>query len=223
MFAFWDSDVTLAFLQTDIKTILDRTSAPKDGTKSESGKILEQLKSLRIQIREASQEKEELSQRLRELKFTREAQQKHITDMRKSLKYDDVQQVDEKIRELERKISYGQCSDLKEEKRVLIEIKQLTQMKSVIAQFNVQRQSVVDDSDIREDLERKRAEAGAKLDAVKKEANDLEKALEVSRGSKPAGEKGPSRSELWKEQKELYGQIKTYREEQRKVCSSTPH
>lgn len=139
--------------------------------------------------------------------------------MRKSLKYDDVQQVDEKIRELERKISYGQCSDLKEEKRVLTEIKQLAQMKSVIAQFNTQRQSVVDDSDIREDVERKRAEAGAKLDAVRKEANDLEKALEASRGNKPTGERGPSRSELWKEQKELYGQIKIYRAEQRKVCS----
>jgi hypothetical protein len=137
--------------------------------------------------------------------------------MRKSLKYDDVQQVDEKIRELERKISYGQCSDLKEEKRVLTEIKQLTQMKSVISQFNVQRQSVVDDSDVRVDLERKRAEAGAKLDAAKKEATDLEKALETSRGSKPTGEKGPSTSELWKEQKEIYGEIKTYRAQQRKV------
>jgi hypothetical protein len=140
--------------------------------------------------------------------------------MRKSLKYDDVQQVDDKIRELERKISYGQCSDLKEEKRVLTEIKQLNQMKSVISQFNIQRQTVVDDSELRGDLERRRAEVGAKLDAAKKEANDLEKALEASRGSKSTGEGGPSRSELWKEQKELYGQIKTYRTEQRKVCST---
>ncbi len=167
--------------------------------------------------------KEELIQRLRELKFNREAQQKHLTDMRKSLKYDDVQQVDEKIRELERKISYGQCSDLKEEKRVLTEIQQLTQMKSVIAQFNVQRRSVVDDSEIRGELERKHAEAGAKLDAAKKEANDLEKAFVASRGSKPTGERGPSKSELWKEQKELYEQIKAYRAEQRKVCSSALH
>jgi hypothetical protein len=175
---------------------------------------------VKIQIREASQEKEELSQRLRELKFNREAQQKHLMDMRKSLKYDDVQQVDEKIRELETKISYGQCSDLKEEKRILTEIKQLTQMKSVIAQFNVQRQSVVDDSEIRGEFERKRAEAGTKLDAAKKEANDLEKALEASRGNKPTGERGPSRSELWKEQKAIFGEIKTYRAEQRKVCST---
>ena len=185
--------------------------------RSESLRIIEQLKDIRIRIQNASQEKEQATLQLRDLKFAREAQLKHFSDMRKSLRYDNTQQVDEKIRELEKKITDGQCSDIKEEKRVVMEIKQLSQMKSLIEQYNLQRQSFGEDPQVREQLERRRAEASEKLDAARKEAENLEKSLEAARGNKKQADAGPSKGELWKEQRTLYAEIKEHRAEIRKV------
>ena len=207
--------IIIIYLQIEIKTALER-GGPRDSSRSESIKIIEQLKAVRVRIRDGSAEKEEITLQLRDLKNSREAQLKHITDMRKSLKYDDPRQVDEKIQELEKKISHGQCSDLKEEKRILMEIKQLSQMKSLITQFQAVRLTVGDDSQLREDLEKRRALASAKLESAKKEADDLEKALEGLRGNKKS-ETVLSKGDLWKEQKALYGQIKEHRAEIRTV------
>ncbi len=135
--------------------------------------------------------------------------------MRKSLRYDNTQQVDEKIRELEKKVTDGQCFDMKEEKRILMEISQLSQMKSLIAQYNAQRQSFGDDPRARAELERKHAIASEELEKAKKEVTNLEQKLELA-NQKPAAT-GPSKGELWKEQKALYTEIKELRAEYRKV------
>ena len=98
-----------------------------------------------------------------------------------------------------------------------MEIKQLSQMKSLIEQYNLQRQSFGEDPQVREQLERRRAEASEKLDAARKEAENLEKSLEAARGNKKQADAGPSKGELWKEQRTLYAEIKEHRAEIRKV------
>lgn len=147
---------------------------------------------------------------------TRQAQQKSLGEMRKNLRFDDVAQVEAEVRNLEAKISHGQCADLKEEKKVMLEIKQLNATKSLIAQYNVQKASVVDDTESRTDVERRKAEATARLDAAKKEAEQLDKALKEIQ-SKQGGDAPTNTNDLWKEQKELYNQIKEHRAEIRKV------
>lgn len=136
--------------------------------------------------------------------------------MRKNLRFDDVSQVEAKVRELEGKISLGQCADLKEEKKVMLEIKQLNATKSLIAQYNVQKSSVVDDTETKTDVERRKVEATQRLDAAKKEAEQLDKALKEIQ-SKQQGDAPTNTNDLWKEQKELYNQIKEHRAEIRKV------
>jgi hypothetical protein len=147
---------------------------------------------------------------------TRQAQQKGLQEMRKNLRFDDVQQVEAKVMELEAKISHGQCADLKEEKKVMMEIKQLNATKSTIAQYNAQRASVVDDTEARADVDRRKAEATARLDAAKKEAEQLDKALKEIQ-AKTQTDAPTNTNDLWKEQKELYNQIKEHRAEIRKV------
>jgi len=51
------------------------------------------------------------------------------------------------VRELENQISHGQCSNLAEEKKVMQEIKQLNATKSLIVQYQSQRQNQTDDSE----------------------------------------------------------------------------
>ena len=136
--------------------------------------------------------------------------------MRENLRFDDVSQVEAKVRELEAKISHGQCADLKEEKKVMLEIKQLNATKSLIAQYNVQKSSVVDDTETKTDVERRKVEATQRLDAAKKEAEQLDKALKEIQ-SKQQGDAPTNTNDLWKEQKELYNQIKEHRAEIRKV------
>lgn len=136
--------------------------------------------------------------------------------MRKNLRFDDVSQVEAKVRELEAKISQGLCADLKEEKKVMLEIKQLNATKSLIAQYNVQKSSVVDDTETKTDVERRKVEATQRLDAAKKEAEQLDKALKEIQ-SKQQGDAPTNTNDLWKEQKELYNQIKEHRAEIRKV------
>jgi hypothetical protein len=144
------------------------------------------------------------------------AHQKSLTEMRKNLRFDDVSQVEAKVRELESKISQGLCADLKEEKKVMLEIKQLNATKSLIAQYNVQKSSVVDDTETKTDVERRKVEATQRLDAAKKEAEQLDKALKEIQ-SKQQGDAPTNTNDLWKEQKELYNQIKEHRAEIRKV------
>lgn len=147
---------------------------------------------------------------------TRVAQQKSLGDLRKNLRFEDVSQVEAKVRELEAKISHGQCADLKEEKKVMLEIKQLNATKSLIAQYNVHKASVVDDTEARADVERRKNEATARLDAAKKEAEQLDKALKEIQ-AKQKGDAPTNTNDLWKEQKKLYNQIKEHRAEIRKV------
>lgn len=200
---------------TEIKAALDKANALRDGSKSESKVIVDQLKAIRVRIKAASQEREEIFQQLREMTQARQAQQKNLQDLRKSLKFEDVASVEQRVRELEAKIEMGQCADLKEEKRVMQEIKQLNSTKGMITQYQSQSKTVSEDKDLKEDLERRRAEATGRLDEARKEADKLEKVLEAMR-AKSQGD-GPNVNELWKEQKELYGEIKAQRAEIRKV------
>jgi hypothetical protein len=144
------------------------------------------------------------------------AHQKSLTEMRKNLRFDDVSQVEAKVRELVAKISHGQCADLKEEKKVMLEIKQLNATKSLIAQYDVQQSSVVDDTETKTDVERRKVEATQRLDAAKREAEQLDKALKEIQ-SKHQGDAPTNTNDLWKEQKVLYNQIKEHRAEIRKV------
>lgn len=150
------------------------------------------------------------------MQASRMAHQKSLTEMRKNLRFDDVSQVEAKVRELVAKISHGQCADLKEEKKVMLEIKQLNATKSLIAQYDVQQSSVVDDTETKTDVERRKVEATQRLDAAKKEAEQLDKALKEIQ-SKQQGDAPTNTNDLWKEQKELYNQIKEHRAEIRKV------
>jgi hypothetical protein len=124
-------------------------------------------------------------------------------------------QVENRVRELENQISHGQCANLAEEKRVMVEIKQLNATKGLITQYQSQRQNQTDDSESKTALEERRAEATKRLDEAKKEAEKLEKELEKVRAKQESG--APNVNELWKEQKELYGKIKEHRATIRKV------
>eukprot|EP00960_Hanusia_phi_P051282 760709-Hanusia_phi.AAC.1 len=205
---------------TEIKAALEKANSLRDGSKSESKAIVEQLKAIRAKIKAASSEREAAFQQLRELTSNRQAQQKNLQDLRRSLKYDDVAQVEARVKELEAQIETGQCTNLAHEKRVMQEIKSLNATKTMILQYQSQRSQVVDDADAKAALEQRKAEATARLDQAKKEAESLEKALDALRGKQQ--DKGPNVGELWKEQKELYSQIKEHRAEIRKVCSSSP-
>merc|ERR1712216_459284 len=117
----------------------------------------------------------------------RQAQQKTLQDLRRSLKFEDVGQVEQRVRELEEQISHGRCANLAEEKKVMNEIKQLNATKSLIVQYQNSRQNQSDDSETKGTLEERRAEATRRLDEDKN---------------------APNVNELWKEQKELYTKIK---------------
>ena len=195
---------------------MEKASTAREGSKSESKTILDQLKAVRVRIKAASQERELLYQQQQAMTATRVAQQKSLGDLRKNLRFEDVSQVEAKVRELEAKISHGQCADLKEEKKVMLEIKQLNATKSLIAQYNVHKASVVDDTEARADVERRKNEATARLDAAKKEAEQLDKALKEIQ-AKQKGDAPTNTNDLWKEQKKLYNQIKEHRAEIRKV------
>ena len=203
-------------VQTEIKAALEKANTAREGSKSESKVILDQLKAVRVRIKAASQERELLYQQQQSMQATRNAQQKSLTEMRKNLRFEDVSQVEAKVRELEAQISHGQCADLKEEKKVMLEIKQLNATKSMIAQYNAHKASVVDDTEARSDVERRKAEATARLDAAKKEAEQLDKALKEIQ-AKQQGDAPTNTNDLWKEQKELYNKIKEHRAEIRKV------
>ncbi len=101
----------------------------------------------------------------------------------------------------------------------MLEIKQLNATKAMIAQYNAQRASVVDDTESRAELDRRKAEVLARLDAAKKELEVLEKSLKEIQ-SKQLGDAPTSTNDLWKEQKEIFGQIKECRAETRKVHDS---
>eukprot|EP00290_Baffinella_frigidus_P008800 CAMPEP_0180136200 /NCGR_PEP_ID=MMETSP0986-20121125/11342_1 /TAXON_ID=697907 /ORGANISM="non described non described, Strain CCMP2293" /LENGTH=532 /DNA_ID=CAMNT_0022077159 /DNA_START=31 /DNA_END=1629 /DNA_ORIENTATION=- len=201
---------------TEIKTQIEKANASKEGGRGESKGIVEQLKGVRVRIKAASQEREEAFQQLRDMTQTRQAHQKTLSDLRRSLKFEDVESVVAKVKELESMIETGQCANLKEEKAVMLEIKQLNATKSMIAQYQSQKGGQVDDSESKTSLEARRAEATARLDVAKKEADALEKLLETARVKQQA-EGGPNVNELWKEQKDLYTQIKNHRSEIRKV------
>ena len=192
---------------------MEKASTAREGSKSESKTILDQLKAVRVRIK---QERELLYQQQQAMTATRVAQQKSLGDLRKNLRFEDVSQVEAKVRELEAKISHGQCADVKEEKMVMLEIKQLNATKSLIAQYNVHKASVVDDTEARADVERRKNEATARLDAAKKEAEQLDKALKEIQ-AKQKGDAQTNTNDLWKEQKKLYNQIKEHRAEIRKV------
>jgi len=113
------------------------------------------------------------------------------------------------VRELENQISHGQCANLAEEKRVMVEIKQLNATKGLITQYQAQRQNQTDDSENKLSLEERRAEATKRLDEAKKEAEKLEKELDLMRAKQDQG--APNVNDLWKEQKELYGKLKDHR------------
>ena len=193
----------------EIKSAIEKANAIRDGGRSESKGIVEQLKAVRARIKAASSEREDIFQQLRELTQARQAQQKNLQDLRRSLKFEDVGQVEQRVRELENQISHGQCANLAEEKRVMAEIKQLNATKSLITQYQSQRQNQTDDSESKSSLEERRAEATKRLDEAKKEAEKLEKELEKMREKQ--GKDAPNVNELWKEQKELYGKIKEHR------------
>jgi vacuolar-type H+-ATPase subunit I/STV1 len=74
-------------------------------------------------------------------------------------------------------------------------------------------------------LERRKSEAVATIESLKKEQEKLEKTLDEVRKKQQTD--GPSANELWKEQKDLYTKIKEHRAEIRTVhatsslCAST--
>merc|ERR1712216_784566 len=105
----------------------------------------------------------------------RQAQQKTLQDLRRSLKFEDEGQVEQRVRELEEQISHGQCANLAEEKKVMNEIKQLNATKSLIVQYQNSRQNQSDDSETKGTLEERRAEATRRLDEAKKEAEPLKR------------------------------------------------
>eukprot|EP00292_Cryptomonas_paramecium_P000344 CAMPEP_0113686044 /NCGR_PEP_ID=MMETSP0038_2-20120614/15049_1 /TAXON_ID=2898 /ORGANISM="Cryptomonas paramecium" /LENGTH=374 /DNA_ID=CAMNT_0000606279 /DNA_START=15 /DNA_END=1135 /DNA_ORIENTATION=+ /assembly_acc=CAM_ASM_000170 len=203
----------------EIKAALEKATTLRESSKSESKGVLDRLKVVRGQIKTASQEREGLYQQLQAMSASRQAHQKSLSDLRKSLPFDDVAHVEAKVKELEAKISHGQCADLKEEKKVMAEIKNLNACKSQIAAYIAQRGVTVDDSEARADLERRKAEATARLDAAKKEADSLDKQLKEIQAKQqgPDGATPTNTNDLWKEQKELYNQIKEHRAEIRKV------
>ena len=190
-----------------------------NSSRTESKGILEQLKAARARVKTISAEKETLFQQVQALNANRQAHQKSLQEQRKSLQFETVQEVETKVRELENRISHGQCADLKEEKKVMMEIKTLNASKLMIAQYNAQRSSVVDDSEQRADIERKRAEVNGRLDAAKKEADGLDKQLKDA-GSKLQADNPINLDDLRKEQRELYNKLKAHKAEIRKVIST---
>mmetsp|Transcript_36869 Transcript_36869/g.54105 ORF Transcript_36869/g.54105 Transcript_36869/m.54105 type:complete len:508 (+) Transcript_36869:59-1582(+) len=194
---------------TDIKSAIEKANALRDGGRSESKGIVDQLKAVRARIKAASSEREDAFQQLREITQARQAQQKNLQDLRRSLKFEDIAQVEQRVRELENQISHGQCANLAEEKRVMVEIKQLNATKGLITQYQAQRQNQTDDSENKLSLEERRAEATKRLDEAKKEAEKLEKELDLMRAKQDQG--APNVNDLWKEQKELYGKLKDHR------------
>ena len=194
---------------TEIKLAIEKASAARDESRTGSKGVVEQLKAVRVRIKSASTEREDVFQQLRELTQARQAQQKNLQDLRKSLKYDDIGQVEARVKELESHISHGHCANLAEEKRVMQEIKQLNATKGIITQYQIQRQNQTDDTEAKTALEERRAEATKRLDEAKKEAEKLEKELEKQKEKQEKG--APNINDLWKEQKELYGKIKEHR------------
>ena len=73
------------------------------------------------------------------------------------------------------------------------------------------------DSESKSLLGVRRAEAKGRLDEATTEADELKKLLEAARAKQQAEGGEANVNELWKEQKELYGQIRNNREEIRKV------
>ena len=77
----------------EIKSAIEKANALRDGGRTESKNIVEQLKAVRARIKAASSEREDIFQQLRELTQARQAQQKNLQDLRRSLKYEDIGQV----------------------------------------------------------------------------------------------------------------------------------
>jgi chromosome segregation ATPase len=77
----------------EIKSAIEKANAIRDGGRSESKGIVEQLKAVRARIKAASSEREDIFQQLREMTQARQAQQKNLQDLRRSLKFEDVGQV----------------------------------------------------------------------------------------------------------------------------------
>lgn len=201
--------------QSEIKGALEKANGERDRSKDATKGIVDQLKANRARMSNASKEKERCYQALRDMTASRQAQQKSLQDLRKSLKFQDVGEVESRVRELESMIEQGRCGNLAEEKRTIKEIQQLNQMKTTINQYQTQRSTVVDDSATKADLEARKAAAVAEIDICKKENEKLEKELDSKRSKTTEG--APNANDLWKEQKELYGQIKTHRAEIRTV------
>jgi chromosome segregation ATPase len=78
---------------TEIKAAIEKANSLRDGGRSESKDIVEKLKAVRARIKAASSEREDVFQQLRELTQARQAQQKNLQDLRRSLKFDDVEKV----------------------------------------------------------------------------------------------------------------------------------
>ncbi len=208
---------TSSYIQTDIKAALDKANQSRDKNKDETKGVIEQLKLIRAKMTAASREKEACFQQLRDMTTARQAQQKSLQELRRTIKFDDVSQVESKVKELEDKIERGQCTDLRDEKRTIQEIRQLNEMKATITRYQSQRQSVSDDSETKSELERRKGEAVATIEGLKKEQEKLEKLLEEVRKKQQTN--GPSANDLWKEQKDLYTKIKEHRAEIRTVHS----
>jgi chromosome segregation ATPase len=177
--------------------------------RSESKDIVEKLKAVRAKIKAASSEREDVFQQLRELTQARQAQQKNLQDLRRSLEFDEIGQVEARVRELEIMIWHGHFANLAEETKVMDEIKQLNQTKGLITQYQSQRQNQTDYTDTTSSLEERRAAATKRMDDAKKEAEKLEMELEKMREKQDKG--APNMNKLWKEQKELYGKMKDHR------------
>lgn len=136
-----------AHWQTEIKAAIEKANSAREGGRGESKGIVEQLKAIRARIKAASQEREEAFQQLREMTQSRQAQQKSLQDLRRSLKFEDVGQVESRVQELEAMIEQGQCANLREEKALMQEIKQLNATKAVIVQYQSQKAGQSDDSE----------------------------------------------------------------------------
>jgi len=78
---------------TDLKSAIEKANALRDGGRSESKGIVDQLKAVRTRIKAASSEREDAFQQLREITQARQAQQKNLQDLRRSLKFEDIAQV----------------------------------------------------------------------------------------------------------------------------------
>jgi hypothetical protein len=73
--------------QSEIKSALDKANTERDRSKDSTKGIIELLKANRARMSNASREKEKCYQALRDMTAARQAQQKSLQDMRRSLKF----------------------------------------------------------------------------------------------------------------------------------------